>query len=157
MNKEKEAIEAEVVEETPKDKKEEKSGGFKGFFSSLKKSVSNTMLESDVRSNYEKFSTEAKLYLPKENFLLGNEESKFGTFDNDAFSYWENKDTEPVKGAILLVNGKFYRVKDFSKVEIKTAYDGIEYTRDGFKLLLDPSPKEIKVVKADKRYFLFEE
>ena len=38
MNKEKETIEPEVVDETPKDKKEEKSGGFKGFFSNLKNS-----------------------------------------------------------------------------------------------------------------------
>lgn len=160
MDKEKETIDAEVVDEKPNEEKkqgEEKKGGIKGFFSKLSKSVSDTMLEADIRSNYEKNSTEASLFLPKENFLLGNEETKFGALENDTFSYWENKDVAPVKGAILLVKEKYYRVATFEQIEVKTAYNGIEYTRKGFKLTLDPSPKEINVVKADKKYFIFEE
>lgn len=151
----KEVVEGEVVSE---EKKEEKKGGFKAFWEKTKKNVSDSMLEAKIRTHYEENSTKASLYSLKENFLLGNCSDKYGNFENDTFSYWEsNKDEEPVVGSILKIKDAYYQVKSFEKDTIKTAYDGIEYTRDGFKLFLNNSPKEVKVVKADKKYFLLED
>ena len=51
---------------------------------------------------------------------------------------------------------KAYYVKSVAPAKIKIAVDGIEYERDGQDIVLDENVHEVKVIKADGRYFLYQ-
>lgn len=150
-----EEVKAEVVEE--KDQKQEKQEEKKpGFFSKLKKSFSDSMLESNIRGAYEDAHKRYRVFEYGESFLGVNGSDRYGEIVDDELLFFGDEDIKINSVVIDTTNEKaYYVVSKSTPIRVKATVEGTEYERGGLKVKLDENVKEVKVIKADKRYFLY--
>lgn len=143
------------VTEVPAAEEEKKEGKFGKWWKGVKKNVSDSMLESKIEEvwddSHEKFGL-----TPYDGGLFGTS-TVFGAIEGNTLTIFGT--TEVKKGSVAISDKdkKAYYVLSVSPTKVKVACQGIEYERDGQIVELDPNVEEVKVIKADGRYFIYKE
>lgn len=133
---------------------EKKESGFSKWWKGTKAKMDADMLESHIQNSYSAAHRSFDVY----NFEGGifNGSSVSGEIVDGSLLYWGN---DAIKEYAVVVDRKdnkaYYAGKSFP-IDVKATYEGTEYTRKGTKTALDPNVQEVKVIKADKRYFLYQ-
>ncbi len=65
------------------------------------------------------------------------------------------QEIKPFSVVISKKDKKAYYVTSISKLEIKIQVEGVEYTRQGTRVILKDDLEEVDVIKADGRYFIY--
>lgn len=142
-----EAAEGEAAEEAPK-----KDNAFKRLWNKTKKSVSDAVLESKIRSAYEKAHKSYTAYAKNE--LLSTPLS--GEIKEGVLTVFGHQEIKPY--AVIIANDegdKAYYVTGTEKTTVSAAVEGVTYERAGTMIALDENVEEVNVVKAGKRYFIY--
>ena len=144
----KEAVEAEVVSE-----EEKKEGKFGKWWKGVKKNLSDSALEAKIESVYND-THESFEVTPYEAGLFGGK-MVHGEIKDGVLTIFGKEEIKVASVVIAEKDKKAYYVKSVAPAKIKIAVDGIEYERDGQDIVLDENVHEVKVIKADGRYFLY--
>ena len=144
----KEAVEAKVVSE-----EEKKEGKFGKWWKGVKKNLSDSALEAKIESVYND-THESFEVTPYEAGLFGGK-TVHGEIKDGVLTIFGKEEIKVASVVIAEKDKKAYYVKSVAPAKIKIAVDGIEYERDGQDIVLDENVSEVKVIKADGRYFLY--
>ena len=144
----KETVEAEVVSE-----EEKKEGKFGKWWKGVKKNLSDSALEAKIESVYND-THESFEVTPYEAGLFGGK-TVHGEIKDGILTIFGKEEIKVASVVIAEKDKKAYYVKSVAPAKIKIAVDGIEYERDGQDIVLDENVSEVKVIKADGRYFLY--
>ena len=145
----KETVEAEVVSE-----EEKKEGKFGKWWKGVKKNISDSTLEAKIESVYND-THESFEVTPYEAGLFGGK-TVHGEIKDGVLTIFGKEEIKVASVVIAEKDKKAYYVKSVAPAKIKIAVDGIEYERDGQDIVLDENVSEVKVIKADGRYFLYQ-
>lgn len=145
----KETVEAEVVSE-----EEKKEGKFGKWWKGVKKNLSDSTLEAKIESVYND-THESFEVTPYEAGLFGGK-TVHGEIKDGVLTIFGKEEIKVASVVIAEKDKKAYYVKSVAPAKIKIAVDGIEYERDGQDIVLDENVSEVKVIKADGRYFLYQ-
>ena len=145
----KEAVEAKVVSE-----EEKKEGKFGKWWKGVKKNLSDSALEAKIESVYND-THESFEVTPYEAGLFGGK-TVHGEIKDGVLTIFGKEEIKVASVVIAEKDKKAYYVKSVAPAKIKIAVDGIEYERDGQDIVLDENVSEVKVIKADGRYFLYQ-
>ena len=145
----KEAVEAEVVSE-----EEKKEGKFGKWWKGVKKNLSDSALEAKIESVYND-THESFEVTPYDARLFGGK-TVHGEIKDGILTIFGKEEIKVASVVIAEKDKKAYYVKSVAPAKIKIAVDGIEYERDGQDIVLDENVHEVKVIKADGRYFLYQ-
>ena len=145
----KEAVEAKVVSE-----EEKKEGKFGKWWKGVKKNLSDSALEAKIESVYND-THESFEVTPYEAGLFGGK-MVHGEIKDGILTIFGKEEIKVASVVIAEKDKKAYYVKSVAPAKIKIAVDGIEYERDGQDIALDENVSEVKVIKADGRYFLYQ-
>ena len=145
----KETVEAEVVSE-----EEKKEGKFGKWWKGVKKNLSDSALEAKIESVYND-THESFEVTPYEAGLFGGK-TVHGEIKDGILTIFGKEEIKVASVVIAEKDKKAYYVKSVAPAKIKIAVDGIEYERDGQDIALDENVSEVKVIKADGRYFLYQ-
>ena len=145
----KEAVEAEVVSE-----EEKKEGKFGKWWKGVKKNLSDSALEAKIESVYND-THESFEVTPYDAGLFGGK-MVHGEIKDGVLTIFGKEEIKVASVVIAEKDKKAYYVKSVAPAKIKIAVDGIEYERDGQDIVLDENVHEVKVIKADGRYFLYQ-
>lgn len=144
------AAETETAEEEKKPEKKENA--FSRFWKKTKQSVNDAVLESKIRSAYEKAHASFEIYAKDE--LFTNRVS--GEIADGVLTVFGSVDVKPY--SVVIADDKeetaYYAVST-SETTVKSMVEGEEYERAGTAIVLDPNVEEVRVVKAGKRYFIY--
>ncbi len=158
MAEENEVIEVEATEKKVEEKKEEpkKESSFKKFFKNAKAAFDSNVLEDKINANFRSGHTEFDYYAYGDNSLFAGDRV-YGTLDGNYLSYLGD-DVIPEHSVIIDSKDKkaYYVMNEATDTSFEIEVEGNKYERKGKKILLNPEVKEVKVIKADKRYFLYE-
>lgn len=154
--KETEEVKAEeTVTEEPKTeepKQEKKDNAFKRFWNKTKQSVNDAVLESKIRSAYEKAHKSYTVYTKNELIPKG----LCGEISDGILTVFGEEEIKPY--AVVIANDEedkaFYAVST-EKTTVSAAVEGVTYERPGTAVTLDENVEEVNVVKAGKRYFIY--
>jgi hypothetical protein len=149
MADKKDAIDAEVKEIEGGEAKEEKKEK-KGFFSKVKESFNNSMLEAKIESAYKKDRETFTMYKKDEMFS----QNLVGDLDGLELTVWGKQEVK-AHNVIIDSKDKAYYIVSSKETTVKSVVEGFEYERPGTIITLDDNVEEVKVVKAGKRYFLY--
>ena len=149
--KETEEVKAEeTVTEEPK--QEKKDNAFKRFWNKTKQSVNDAVLESKIRSAYEKAHKSYTVYTKNELIPKG----LCGEISDGILTVFGEEEIKPY--AVVIANDEedkaFYAVST-EKTTVSAAVEGVTYERPGTAVTLDENVEEVNVVKAGKRYFIY--
>ena len=144
----KETVEAEVVSE-----EEKKEGKFGKWWKGVKKNLSDSALEAKIESVYND-AHESFEVTPYDAGLFGGK-TVHGEIKDGILTIFGKEEIKVASVVIAEKDKKAYYVKSVAPAKIKIAVDGIEYERDGQDIALDENVSEVKVIKADGRYFLY--
>jgi|GEM_PF-2169788 len=143
---------AEKVESNNDSEKEKNPG----FFSRLKKSFNDTILESNIRSSYEKAHRSFGVYTIHDNIFGGTE--RYGELNDGYLSFFGIDEIEENSVIIDSIDNKaYYAMGKNEKIKIQATVGNNVYERPGYRIKLNPNTIEVRVIKADKRYFLYPE
>ena len=145
----KETVEAEVVSE-----EEKKEGKFGKWWKGVKKNLSDSALEAKIESVYND-THESFEVTPYEAGLFGGK-TVHGEIKDGVLTIFGKEEIKVASVVIAEKDKKAYYVKSVAPAKVKIAVDGIEYERDGQDIVLDENVHEVKVIKADGRYFLYQ-
>ena len=145
----KEAVETEVVSE-----EEKKEGKFGKWWKGVKKNLSDSALEAKIESVYNE-THESFEVTPYDAGLFGGK-TVHGEIKDGVLTIFGKEEIKVASVVIAEKDKKAYYVKSVAPAKIKIAVDGIEYERDGQDIVLDENVSEVKVIKADGRYFLYQ-
>ena len=145
----KETVEAEVVSE-----EEKKEGKFGKWWKGVKKNLSDSALEAKIESVYND-AHESFEITPYEAGLFGGK-TVHGEIKDGILTIFGKEEIKVASVVIAEKDKKAYYVKSVAPAKVKIAVDGIEYERDGQDIVLDENVHEVKVIKADGRYFLYQ-
>ena len=145
----KETVEAEVVSE-----EEKKEGKFGKWWKGVKKNLSDSALEAKIESVYND-AHESFEVTPYDAGLFGGK-TVHGEIKDGILTIFGKEEIKVASVVIAEKDKKAYYVKSVAPAKIKIAVDGIEYERDGQDIALDENVSEVKVIKADGRYFLYQ-
>ena len=145
----KETVEAEVVSE-----EEKKEGKFGKWWKGVKKNLSDSALEAKIESVYND-THESFEVTPYDAGLFGGK-TVHGEIKDGLLTIFGKEEIKVASVVIAEKDKKAYYVKSVAPSKVKIAVDGIEYERDGQDIVLDENVSEVKVIKADGRYFLYQ-
>lgn len=146
--------EEKVAEETTAEEKpaEKKDNAFKRLWKKTKQSVNDAVLESKIRSAYEKAHADFDIYM--KDALFATRAS--GEIVDGVLTVFGKVEVKP--WSVVIADNKeetAYYVVSTSETTVKSMVEGVEYEREGTSIALDPNVEEVRVVKAGKRYFLY--
>ena len=142
-----EETKTEAGEEAPK-----KDNAFKRFWNKTKKSVSDAVLESKIRSAYEKAHKSYTAYAKNELLPM----YLAGEINDGILTVFGYQDVKPYSVIIANDEGdKAYYVVGTEKTSVSSTVEGVTYERPGTVITLDENVEEVNVVKAGKRYFIY--
>lgn len=146
----KDVIDAEKVEETSAEKKE---GKFGKWWKGVKKDFADGALESKIENVWD--SSHERFDLTPYNGGLFGSFPVYGTLNGDVLTVFGKHELDIGSVVIATKDKKAYYVKNAAPSKVKVACEGIEYERDGLDITLDANVNEVKVIKADGRYFIY--
>ena len=140
------------AEEAGEEKKEKKENAFSKFWKKTKQSVNDAVLESKIRSAFEKAHASFSVYTKDELFA----QTVYGSVEGDVLTVFGKVEVKP--GAVVIADDKdetaYYAVRT-AETTVKSMVEGTEYEREGTSITLDAKVEEVNVVKAGKRYFIY--
>jgi hypothetical protein len=146
-------VKSEEKKEEAKDE-EKKPSGFSKWWKGTKDSINSNILEDHIKNAYREAHHEVRVFNYGETSIFAGM-SEYGAVKDNIFTYFGTDELKPYSVIVDSLDNKAYYVLKSEKTTVKAVYDGQEYTRDGTKVTLDDKVEEVKVVKADKRYFLY--
>ena len=147
-----EEAKAEETEEAQAEEAPKKDNAFKRFWNKTKKTVSDAVLESKIRSAYDKAHKSYTAYAKNE--LLPTPLS--GEINDGVLTVFGHQEIKPY--AVVIANdegGKAYYVTGTGSTTVSSTVEGVTYERAGTTITLDENVEEVDVVKAGKRYFIY--
>lgn len=132
---------------------DKKESGFSKWWKGTKAKMDSDMLESHIQNAYGTAHQTFDVY----NFDGGifNGSSVTGEIVDGYLIYWGNDAIKEFSVVVDRKDNKAYYAGKSEPIDVKATYEGTEYTRKGTKSVLDANVEEVKVIKADKRYFLY--
>lgn len=102
-----------------------------------------------------KFKDDNELFIlyKKDNLLSIN---LYGYFKNDKIVILGNHDIKINNIIIRNKTNKAFFVKAINTTQVNVEYDGKTYIKDGMEIKIDDNVKEVKVIKAKEKYYLYE-
>lgn len=102
-----------------------------------------------------KFKDDNELFIlyKKDNLLSIN---LYGYFKNDKIVILGNHDIKINNIIIRNKTNKAFFVKAINTTKVNVEYDGKTYIKDGMEIKIDDNVKEVKVIKAKEKYYLYE-
>ena len=149
-DKEKEVKVEEITEGETKEKEEKKENAFSKFWNKTKKSINDSILESNIEKAYEKGMDEFKLY--EKNSLMA--QSFKGELNDGKVVVFGEKEYKLFSVVIDKKDVAYYLTK-LEPTTVKSTVEKEEYERPGTILYLDKNVEEVNVIKAGKRYFIY--
>ena len=134
-----------------KDEEEKKPNAFSKFWNKTKQAVNDSMLESKIENEFRKKNDEFIIYeyeklLPKSTagYLEDKAVVLFGKIEvpSDSVIVHKEKDTA-------------YYVISTEETTVTVKVEDEEYTRDATRVLLNPDVVEVKVIKANNKYYIY--
>ena len=151
-NEEVKAEETVTEEKAEEPKEEKKENAFKRFWNKTKQSVNEAVLESKIRSAYEKAHKSYTVYTKNE--LLPKNYA--GEIKDGVLTVFGEEQIKPY--AVVIANDEeekaFYAVST-EATAVTVAVEGVNYERPATAVTLDENVEEVNVVKAGKRYFIY--
>lgn len=139
------------AEEAKTEESEKKDNAFKRFWQKTKQSVNDAVLESKIRSAYEKAHKSYTVYTKNE--LLPK--SLSGEITDGILTVFGEEEIKPYAVVIEDEGDKAYYAVATKATTITAAVEGVSYERPGTAVTLDENVEEVNVVKAGKRYFIY--
>ena len=139
------------AEEAKTEESEKKDNAFKRFWQKTKQSVNDAVLESKIRSAYEKAHKSYTVYTKNE--LLPK--SLSGEITDGILTVFGEEEIKPYAVVIEDEGDKAYYAVATEATTITAAVEGVSYERPGTAVTLDENVEEVNVVKAGKRYFIY--
>ncbi len=138
-------------EEALEENKEKKENGFTKFFKNAKKSINDSILEGNIRGQWNKENKEYTICTKNETFS----NTVYGKIDGDKLTIFGVEEIKPY--AVIIEDGteKAYYVISSIETSVSVTYEGATYERKGMIIALDENTEEVNVVKAGKRYFIY--
>ena len=137
--------------EVEKTEEEKKPNAFSKFWNKTKQAVNDSMLESKIENEFRKANDEFVIY--EYDKLLAKSAS--GYLDNKAVVLF-GKLTVPSDSVIVHEeDDTAYYVISTEETTVKITVDGVEYERDATRVLLNPDVVEVKVIKANNKYYAY--
>lgn len=158
MADDKEVIDAEIVDE--KDKKQDdkaqdkKESSFGKWWKGVKKGASDAMLEAHIESAWNKAHRSFSI-TKFSTSLINGAYNAYGEIEGDVLTIFGTEEIKPFSVVIDDKSKKAYYITKVEPTSVNISYDGKNYQRDGQKLTLDSNVDEVRVIKADGRYFLY--
>lgn len=148
-----EEVKAEAAEETKTETSgEKKDNAFKRFWNKTKQSVNDAVLESKIRSAYEKAHKSYTVYVKNE--LIPHRFD--GEIADGMLTVFGEQEIKPY--AVVIAEDEaekaFYAVST-EKTTVTVAVEGVQYERPATRIILDENVEEVNVVKAGHRYFIY--
>ena len=160
MNDKNKAIDVEVEgENTSKTAEEQNSGGFKGWFNKTKSNVKSQLLENKIESAFEETNTKFDLGSYKKDALIATQRAIYGYFNEagNLVVYNAKGDIAPYSIIISSKDDKaYFIVKKLNEVPVEITLDGVKYVRSANEYLVNEHVQEVKVIKVNSRYFVYE-
>ncbi len=134
-----------------KDEEEKKPNAFSKFWNKTKQAVNDSLLESKIENEFRKKNDEFIIYeyeklLPKSTagYLEDKAVVLFGKIEvpSDSVIVHKEKDTA-------------YYVISTEETTVTVKVEDEEYTRDATRVLLNPDVVEVKVIKANNKYYIY--
>lgn len=102
-----------------------------------------------------KFKDDNELFIlyKKDNLLSIN---LYGYFKNDKIVILGNHDIKINNIIIRNKTNKAFFVKAINTTQVNIEYDGKTYIKDGMEIKIDDNVKEVKVIRAKEKYYLYE-
>ena len=102
-----------------------------------------------------KFKDDNELFIlyKKDNLLSIN---LYGYFKNDKIVILGNHDIKINNIIIRNKTNKAFFVKAINTTQVNVEYDGKTYIKDGMEIKIDDNVKEVKVIRAKEKYYLYE-
>ncbi len=134
-----------------KDEEEKKPNAFSKFWNKTKQAVNDSLLESKIENEFRKKNDEFIIYeyeklLPKSTagYLEDKAVVLFGKIEvpSDSVIVHKEKDTA-------------YYVISTEETTVTGKVEDEEYTRDATRVLLNPDVVEVKVIKANNKYYIY--
>ena len=122
-----------------------------GFFSKLKSSVSDQVLDVKIANAYKKDSEALTVYTKGSLFP----KSLNGKVDGLTITVWGDDEIKPYSVLVVDETLKAYYVISSKKTKVTAVVDGIEYERDGQVITVDDNVEEVNVVKAGDHYYIY--
>lgn len=130
---------------------EKKENAFSKFWKKTKQSVSDSILESKIKSMYEKSKTEYTIYKKGELF----NQTVYGSIEENVLTIFGKEELEAYNLVVEEKSGHAYFIVGIEENTVMIEYDGTVYERPAMRLTLDADVEEVDVIKAGKRYFLY--
>lgn len=129
-------------------------GKVKGFFKNIGKKIDDAQLESNIKSSFKSGNKEFGAFKGAKLFEI----SSFTFYAEDHLSdgYILALANDEITEDCLLEESetnKVFYINSVEKTELTIAYDGIEYKRDGVKILVGEEAKKVDVIKVGDFFY----
>ncbi len=139
------------VEKKETEAEEKKPNAFSKFWNKTKQAVNDSMLEAKIESEFRKTNDEFVIY-EYEKLLA---KTTAGYLDGNACVLF-GKITVPSDSVIIhSETDTAYYVISTEETTVDVTVDDTKYTRDATRVLLNPDVVEVKVIKANNKYFIY--
>ena len=130
---------------------EKKPNAFSKFWNKTKQAVNDSMLEAKIETEFRKTNDEFVIY-EYEKLLA---KTTTGYLDGDSCVLF-GKITVPSDSVIIhSETDTAYYVISTEETTVDVTVDDTKYTRDATRVLLNPDVVEVKVIKANNKYFIY--
>lgn len=148
----KDVIEAEVVERDTNEKKEEPKK--EGFFSKIKKKYNDIQLENKIEDEFKKAAEQYVIY--KGTGILNTTQFYAENHEADGYIIAWLKEKPSIEGSLLSArrNEDVFKLVSTEKVDVVVNFEGVDYTRSAYKIILGDKALKANVVKVEDNYFL---
>ena len=129
-------------------------GKVKGFFKNIGKKIDDAQLESNIKSSFKSGNKEFGVFKGAKMFEASS--STFYAEEHLADGYILALANDEITEDCLLEESetnKVFYINSVEKTELTIAYDGIEYKRDGVKILVGEEAKKVDVIKVGDFFY----
>ncbi|MCR5706583.1 MAG: hypothetical protein K6G48_07295 [Acholeplasmatales bacterium] len=151
--KDKNVIDAEVVDN---EAKEEKTEGPKkdGFFSKIKKKYNDVQLENKISDAFKEKAEQYVIY--RGTSILNGNQFYAKNYEADGYIIAWLSDKPVITDALISArrNEDVFKMSSCEKVDVVVNLEGTDYTRSAYKITLGEKALKANVVKVEDNFFL---
>ena len=136
----------------------EKSNSIKDWFNKTIKDINDSIQESEIENSYDANHDQFEIF-QYETSILESPKVVYGSFDSSrsVLTYYWNVEYSLYS---IVINEKtnetFYIVKYLDDTSVETTYKETKYIRPAKVVLLSKEVREVKVIKAKNKYYIYE-
>lgn len=141
--------------EATEEAEEKKPNAFSKFWNKTKQAVNDSMLESKIENEFRKANDEFVIY-EYEKLLSKSSAGYFDNNDGEDAAVLFGKLEIPSNSVILhKEKDTAYYALSTEEVEVEIELDGTKYKRPATRVHLNPNVVEVKVIKANNKYYIY--